>query len=96
MADGSRADASFSSSGCRCAGWFYLAHAVGPVPRVVVGHGTTGTMSSFGLDRYARRFVEAGFAVLTFDYRHFGAGEGVPGQVINVQEQLDDWPSALK
>jgi predicted alpha/beta hydrolase len=60
-----------------------------------MGHGTTGTMSSFGLDRYARRFVEAGFAVLTFNYRHFGASK-VPRQVINVQEQLDDWRSALK
>jgi fermentation-respiration switch protein FrsA (DUF1100 family) len=73
---------------------FYLANAVGPVPCVVMGHGTTGTMS-FGLDRYARRFVGAGFAVLTFDYRHFGASEGVPRQVINVQEQPDDWRSAL-
>lgn len=58
-----------------------------------MGHGTTGTRS-FGLDRYARRFVEAGFAVLTFDYRHFGASEGGPRQVINVQDQLDDWRGA--
>jgi dienelactone hydrolase len=59
-----------------------------------MAHGTAGTMT-FGLDRYARRFSEAGFAVLVFDYRHFGASEGQPRQLIDVSEQLDDWAAAL-
>jgi fermentation-respiration switch protein FrsA (DUF1100 family) len=91
-----RSDVSFLSSRRRCAGWLYLpAGSSGRLPCVVMGHGTTGTMD-FGLAGYARRFAAAGFAVLVFDYRHFGASEGQPRQLVNVGRQVADWRAAVR
>jgi hypothetical protein len=47
------------------------------------------------LEKYAVRFVEAGTAVLTYDYRHFGESEGEPRQLYDVSYQLDDLRAAL-
>ena len=83
-----RVDVSFPSGGQRCGGWLYLPMGVtGKAPCVVMAHGTTGTMN-FGLARYAQRFAAAGFAVLVFDYRHFGASDGQPRQLIRVGRQV--------
>jgi dipeptidyl aminopeptidase/acylaminoacyl peptidase len=60
-----------------------------------MAHGTTGTMN-FGLARYAQRFAAAGFAVLVFDYRHFGASDGWPRQLIRVGRQVADWRAAVR
>jgi alpha-beta hydrolase superfamily lysophospholipase len=60
-----------------------------------MAHGTTGTMD-FGLVPYARRFAQAGLVVLAFDYRHFGASEGQPRQLISVRRQLADWRAAIR
>jgi dienelactone hydrolase len=91
-----RADVSFPSGGQRCGGWPYLPMGVtGRVPCVVMAHGTTGTMN-FGLARYAQRFAAAGFAVLVFDYRHFGASDGWPRQLIRVGRQVADWRAAVR
>ena len=79
----------------RCAGWLYLpSHADGAAPCVVMAHGTTGTRD-FGLPSYAARFAGAGLAVLAFDYRHFGASEGEPRQLIDVGRQLEDLRAAV-
>jgi uncharacterized protein len=91
-----RADVSFPSGGQRCGGWLYLPMGVtGRVPCVVMAHGTTGTMN-FGLARYAQRFAAAGFAVVLFDYRHFGASGGRPRQLIRVGRQVADWRAAVR
>jgi dienelactone hydrolase len=92
----SRSDVSFVSGGRRCAGWLYLpAGSAGRVPCVVMAHGTTGTMD-LGLAGYAQRFAAAGFAVLLFDYRHFGASEGRPRQLVKVGRQVADWRAAVR
>lgn len=79
----------------RCAGWLYLPpRAEGAPPCVVMAHGTTGTRD-FGLPSYAARFAAAGLAVLTFDYRHFGASEGEPRQLVHIDRQLEDLRSAV-
>lgn len=91
-----RADVWFPSGGQRCAGWLYLPMGLtGKAPCVVMAHGTTGTMK-FGLARYAQRFAAAGFAVLVFDYRHFGASDGWPRQLIRVGRQVADWRAAVR
>lgn len=64
------------------------------MPCVVMAHGTTGTRD-FGLPSYAARFVAAGLAVLTFDYRHFGTSEGEPRQLVHVDRQLEDLTAAV-
>jgi uncharacterized protein len=60
-----------------------------------MGHGLGGT-KEMGLDRYARRFREAGFAVLVFDYRYFGDSGGEPSHLIWIPDQLDDWAAAIE
>ena len=47
------------------------------------------------LDAFAERFAAAGLAALVFDYRHFGASEGEPRQLLDVKRQLTDWRSAV-
>lgn len=91
-----RSDVIFESAGERCAGWLFTPDDLaGRAPCVVMAHGTTATMS-FGLERYARRFAAAGFVVLAFDYRHFGASDGEPRQLVDVHRQLADWRAALR
>lgn len=88
-------EVSFSSDGLRCAGQLFLPPETSSAGCVVMAHGTTGTMD-FGLTGYARRFAEAGLVVVAFDYRHFGASEGRPRQLISVRRQLADWRSAIR
>ena len=75
--------------------WLYLPpNASAPAPCVVMAHGLGGTVA-MGLDAYARRFQAAGYAVLAFDYRHFGRSEGDPHHLIWIPTQLADWRAAI-
>ncbi|MEU7767948.1 alpha/beta fold hydrolase [Nocardia sp. NPDC049190] len=90
-----RVEVGFPSGSEQCAAWLY--HPDGapkPRPLVVMGHGL-GANREMGLDRYARRFVAAGIAVLIFDYRHFGASQGTPRQLLNIARQRADWHAAI-
>jgi uncharacterized protein len=64
-------------------------------PCVVMAHGTAGTRD-LGLRPYAEAFARAGLAVLLFDYRHFGESGGEPRQLIDIQQQLEDYRAALR
>jgi len=84
------------SGGLRCAADLYWpADTHGPVPCVVMGHGFSGTRN-MGLAPYAERFAAAGMAVLVFDYRHFGASDGQPRQLIDITHQLDVYRAAIR
>lgn len=90
-----RVEVSFPSGSEQCAAWLYPPDGVPkPRPLVVMGHGLGGNRE-MGLDRYARRFAAAGMAVLVFDYRHFGASQGTPRQLLNIGRQRDDWRAAI-
>lgn len=92
-----RTDVSFDSWGLRCAAWLYRPQhgdAEALLPCVVLGHGWTGVREQ-ALDRFAERFAAAGLAALVFDYRHFGASEGEPRQLLDVKRQLADWAAAI-
>ncbi|MGW5571407.1 alpha/beta hydrolase [Nocardia thailandica] len=90
-----RVEVSFPSGGQQCAAWLYRPDgAPKPRPLVVMGHGL-GADREMGLDRYARRFAAAGMGVLAFDYRHFGASEGTPRQLLDIGKQREDWRSAI-
>lgn len=43
----------------------------------------------------AERFVENGYAVLAFDYRHFGESGGAPRQHMSPWRQVEDYRNAL-
>jgi pimeloyl-ACP methyl ester carboxylesterase len=90
-----RTDVEFDSSGATCRAWFYRpAEPRGDLPCVVMAHGFGATRDA-SLEPYALRFAEAGFAVLLFDYRHFGASDGEPRQLVSVRRQLEDYASAI-
>src|SRR4051794_24388313 len=89
-----RSDAAFASGGWRCVAWVYRPEGKGPFPCVVLAHGWSGVREQ-RLDAYAERFAGAGFAAVVFDYRHFGASEGQPRQLLDIRRQLEDWTCAI-
>lgn len=64
------------------------------LPCIVMAHGLGGVRAA-GLEPFAARFADAGFAVVVFDYRGFGKSDGAPRQVVDVRMQLEDWKAAL-
>ena len=93
-----RSDVVFDSWGLRCAAWLYRpavgSEPSGATPCVVMAHGWSGVREQ-RLDAYAERFAAAGLAVLLFDYRHFGASEGEPRDLLDIRRQLADWAAAV-
>jgi pimeloyl-ACP methyl ester carboxylesterase len=86
-----REKVSFTSGGTDCAAWHYPGTNGG----CVIMAGGFGVTKEPGTDLFAKRFNEAGFAVLAFDYRHLGESGGQPRQVGRVREQLADWDAAI-
>ena len=89
-----RTDSPFRSDGLECAAWLYTPEGEGPHPCVVMAHGFSAVREQ-RLDAYAERFAAAGMAVLVFDYRHFGASQGEPRQLLSIARQLADWRAAV-
>ncbi|OEY66122.1 alpha/beta hydrolase [Marinobacter sp. X15-166B] len=78
-------------------GWFYLpdeTRETVPSPCIVMAHGYAAT-KDMGLDRFARSFAGAGFAVLVFDYQGLGASTGLTRQHIDPFRQVDDYRHAI-
>src|SRR3954451_15623586 len=81
----------FVSGDTTCAAWHYPGTNGG----CLVMAGGLAVTKEPGTDRFARRFQEAGFTVLAFDYRHFGESEGRPRQVAPVREQQANLQAAI-
>lgn len=81
-----------------CAGTLYLPgpRSGGPAlpPIIVMAHGLGGDKSE--LAGYASSFAAAGFAVLAFDYRYWGASQGTPRRWVQPKAQVEDWISAVQ
>ena len=76
--------------------WLYLPENLSaPVACVIMNNGFGGTMGII-LESYALRFQEAGMAVFTYDYRHFGTSEGEPRQLFNISYQLEDLSAVIE
>ena len=91
-----RKDVSFKVEGTSISAWLYLPKDLSiPVACIIMGHGFGGTKDIL-LERYAVRYQEAGYAVLTFDYRHFGKSEGEPRQLVWIPYQLQDYTAAVE
>lgn len=91
-----RKDIEFQSEGLQCRGWHYVpdSYALGQkLPTIVMAHGFSGVKEM--LTNYAERFVSAGLAVLLFDYRYLGDGEGEPRGRVLPHTQLDDYRNAI-
>jgi dienelactone hydrolase len=81
----------FASGGTECAAWHYP----GINGACVVMAGGGGVNKEPGTDPFAKRFHEAGFSVLAFDYRRLGESGGLPRQVLRIKDQLADWQAAI-
>lgn len=85
----------FTSGGGACDAWLIRPHAARQtVPLVLMAHGFAAE-KSFGLIPYAEVFVRRGLAVMLFDYRHFGASDGEPRNLVSCRRQREDWQAAL-
>lgn len=85
----------FESKGLRCSGRLFRPKSVKKdLPVVIMAHGF-GAEQTFRIPAYAERFVRAGMAVFTFDYRNFGGSEGEPRNLVSPKRHLKDWESAL-
>lgn len=91
---GQRVEVRIPSHGERLAAYLYRPAATGPVPCVVMAHGFSGTRDD-ALPGYAEAFRDAGYAVLLFDYRHFGASTGQPRQLLDIARQQDDYRAVV-
>jgi pimeloyl-ACP methyl ester carboxylesterase len=91
-----RRDVAFSSQGVTCRAWHFMADTDEErAPCVVLGHGL-GATRACALEGYGTAFARAGLHALAFDYRHFGASDGRPRQLIDLDHQLEDWAAALE
>jgi hypothetical protein len=88
----------FPAGGETCVGRLY-GDAPGPAdarkPCVVLCHGFGGTQDTPAFTATARDFVRAGYLALTLDYRRFGESSGLPRQLVNIADQLDDIAAAV-
>jgi hypothetical protein len=85
----------FQSGGETVRGDLYLPDSAdGPFPVVVMAGGWC-YVKELRQPHYARRFNEAGFAALVFDYRRLGASDGEPRQHIDPWAQIEDYRSAI-
>ncbi len=92
----SREDIRIPSHGEELAAYLYRPAApAATVPCVVMAHGFSATRDD-GLPGYAEAFAAAGFAVLLFDYRHFGASTGEPRQLLDIGRQQDDYRAVVE
>ena len=89
-----RAEVAIPSHGERLAAYFYRPAGRAPVPCVVMAHGFSATRDD-GLPANAEAFCAAGYAVVLFDYRHFGASSGRPRQLLDIGRQQDDYRAVI-
>jgi len=89
-----RTDVWFQSGKQCCEGWLYQPSVQGPFPCIVFAHGI-GAIRQVRVAAYAQRFVAAGYAVFSFDYRHWGASEGQPRYLCDIHGQQSDIRAAI-
>lgn len=87
-------DVAFSSAGTTVRGHLYLPTGPGPHPVVVMAGGWC-YVKELVQPAYARVFAGAGVAALVFDYRGFGASDGLPRQHVDPWAQIEDYRNAI-
>jgi uncharacterized protein len=88
-----RIDVEFSSLGATLRGWLFQPD-VELTPVVIMAHGFSATRS-MTIDKYAEAFYAAGFTVLLYDHRGFGASDGTPPRQVNPWVQTHGYLDAV-
>jgi pimeloyl-ACP methyl ester carboxylesterase len=87
----------FPSEGVNLRGRYYLPKNKNTKPAIVImGHGFSATITGMTADKYAESFYNAGFAVLLYDHKSFGASEGEPRYEINTWVQARGYIDAIE
>ena len=81
----------FHNGGERCSAWHYPGRNGG----CVVMAGGFAVTKEPATDLFARRFNDAGFAVLAFDYRGLGDSDGHPRLALRIRDAQKDWHAAI-
>ncbi len=88
----------FYSDGVQCAASLFLPEALnkvpGGLPAILMVHGWGGVQGSL-TGPFIAAFIDAGFAVMTFDYPGWGSSEGLPRNCINPAKRVGNVESAL-
>ena len=91
-----REEVRFASGDDECAAWLFRPQTeAADSPCVVMASGLSCVRDQ-GLGAFAGRFADAGFAVLAFDYRHFGDSGGEPRCLMSAARQREDWRAAIE
>ncbi len=86
----------FEVDGERIVGTLFLPRNVREkLPCIVMNHGFGATQDMLPL-RYPERFTGAGYAVMTYDYRHFGGSDGTPRQMYSARKQIADCQAVIE
>jgi uncharacterized protein len=88
-----RSNVEFTSLGATLRGWLFEP-SITPAPAVVMAHGFSATRH-MTIDKYAEAFWSAGFAVLLYDHRGFGASDGHPEREVNPWIQTRGYLDAM-
>lgn len=89
-----RRDIVIDANGERLAGWLYQPGGDEIRPLIVMSHGFSALMA-MGLDDYASVFAEAGFVVLVYDHRNYGASSGWPRHETDPWQQVEDMRAVI-
>lgn len=73
---------------------FYRPKTKEKSPVIIMAHGLAG-IRQFKLVAYAKRFAQAGYAVVLFDYRYWGGSTGRPRELVSIKRQLEDWRTMI-
>ncbi len=89
-----RRDIVIEANGEKLAAWLYQPEKGDPHPLIVMSHGFSAIMA-MGLDDYAASFAKAGFAVLVYDHRNYGASSGWPRHETDPWQQVEDMRAVI-
>ncbi|RGP81371.1 hypothetical protein FLONG3_515 [Fusarium longipes] len=90
-----RRDVEFPTvDGVTLRGWFYSAAGEGKHACIIMANGLAGLKEQF-LPKFAQRFQAAGYGVLLFDHRNWGASDGLPRSETNPIQTSRDYADAF-
>ena len=73
---------------------YYRPRNIKIAPVIIMAH-EFAALCQFKLIKYAQRFAQAGYAVVLFDYRHWGGSTGQPRELVSIQAQITDWYAVI-
>jgi pimeloyl-ACP methyl ester carboxylesterase len=95
LSSAARIPSQFISSGVQCAANLYVTDPdARNLPAILMMHGWGGIQDALTTPFY-QAFLDAGFAVMTFDYATWGDSQGLPRNQINPWQRVRDADAAL-